>query len=470
MTARTTMPLKSTFAALAASALVACGGVLQLAEIEGSGYSDGSASGYGSIYVNGTRFDTDTARITVDGAPADEAALDIGMQLQIDGDVLAGVASQIVFDRDLQGPVDAIDRANLLSPNATLTVLGQIVRVDSRTRYVGTDLDSLSTDMSVAVSGLRDSDGGLQATWVALRNSFYTAGGDGVDVEGVVTAIDGNEATVGALLVDLGSTALAGLVTAGDRIETFGLQPNRGGTLNAELATFAPLARNATGPQVQLDGLVTALNGDLFSIGNQQFDGSQAVRDDSSALPIEVGARVIVSGTQSDGGTISANRVVLLPRADISLTGTVAGIDTDNAQLNVLGQTLQLQPHTQFIDDSDAGLRRFRTADLSVGDSVQMLAYATADGLLAVARLRRVDPTGNITLRDAAANVDADNERLELAGVSVGVNATTIYTDAAGNLETSSQFFASISDGTLVEAVGDSDGLGGLTAERLTRP
>ena len=470
MTAQITTRLKTTAAALGATALAACGGVLQLAEIEGSGYSDGSASGYGSVYVNGTQFATDTATIIVDGAPANEAALDVGMQLQIDGDVLGGVASRINFDRDLRGPVDAINRTNLLSPNARLTVLGQTVFVDSRTRYIGTELDSLSTDMSIAVSGLRGADGSLRATWVSLHNSLYVAGNERVDVEGVVTAVSGNRASLGGLQIDLGSTALAGQVAAGDRIEAAGLQVIRGGTLSADQAEFAPIARSAPGPQVQLDGLVAAVSGDVFRIGNLQIDGSQASRGDASALPITSGARVIVTGTQSGTDRVSASRIVLLPPADIWLTGTVAGIDLDSDQLSVLGQTLQLLPHTQFIDDSAAELRRFRTADLALGDSVQVLAYTTTNGALAVARLRRIDPIGNTTLRSHATNVDASNERLELARIRVGVTPTTVYTDADGNLETSSQFFAAISNGTLVEAVGDSNGLGGLTADRLTRP
>ena len=161
---------------------------------------------------------------------------------------------------------------------------------------------------------------------------------------------------------------------------------------------------------------------------------------------------------------------MLLPAADLSLTGSVSGIDFDSEQLVVLGQTLQLLPHTQFIDDSAAALRRFRTADLSLGDTVELLAYASTDGNLAVARLRRIDPAGSVTLRGEASEVSTADESLSLAGVAVRSTATTVFTDAEGNLETAGQFFANISNGTLVEAVGSSNGLGGLNAERLTRP
>lgn len=470
MNCLTNTTIKTALASLGASALAACGGVLQLAEIEGSGYSDGTASGYGSVYVNGTRFTTNTAAISVDGTPASEADLEIGMQLQVDGDVLAGVAQQIRYDRDLRGPVDAIDRPNPLSSNATLTVLGQSVMVDSRTRYVGTDLGSLDTDNSIDVSGLRAADGGLRATLVQLRNSLYTAGAERVDVEGVVTAVSGNLVTIGSLQIDLAGTALAGQATNGDRIEAFGQQANRGGVLVADQAQFAPSERNAAGPQVQLDGLVGAVAGDTLSIAGLQVDTSGASRGDTSGLPITTGSRVIIAGTETGATSVSASRLTLLPPADIHLTGSVGSISTVSQQISVLGQTIELLPHTQFIDDSNANLRRFRTADLNVGDTVELLAYQTADNTLAAARLRRIDPVGSITLAGEASNIDAANERLRLAGVLISTRPTTVFTDADGNLETGNQFFANIDNGSLVEAVGSGDGLGGLKADRLMRP
>ena len=462
--------IKATLSAAAVTTLAACGSVLQVAEIEGSGYSDGSGSGFGSVYVNGTRFATGTSTIVVDGQAATEAALEVGMQLQVDGDVLAGVAQRIRYDRDLSGPIDAINRANLLSDDATLTVLGQAVEVDSRTRYIGTALSSLSTDNSIEVSGLRQANGRLRATFVRLRSSLHTPGTEQVDVEGVVTAVNGAIVTIGSLQIDLAGTALAGQAGIGDRIEAFGQQASRAGTLVANRADFAPNERGNAGPQVQLEGFVTDVSGNVLRINGLQVDTANANRGDGSSLPITTGARVIVNGTQS-GSAIDASRLVLLPAADIEITGAISGIDLTNDQITVLGQTIQLQAHTQYIDDSAANLRRFRIADLALGDRVELLTYATGNpGTLAVARLTRLQPTGNVTLQGLATDVDTANEQLRLGGVLVSPAPTTIFSDADGNLETVGQFFANIGDGTLVNVVGAADGAGGLTAERMTRP
>ena len=204
-----------TTALVASLGVAACGEVLQLAEIEGSGFSDGTASGYGSVYVNGTRFSTTSARIRIDGVDATEDDLRVGMQLQIDGDVLAARADVIEHDRDLRGPVDAIDRDNAALPDATLQVLGQRVQVNSLTRYLGVTLDTLDTDDLIDVSGLRVADDTVLATLVTLRDGFYTPASATVDVEGTVSALRGTIATVGQAQVELSGTALSGVVAVG---------------------------------------------------------------------------------------------------------------------------------------------------------------------------------------------------------------------------------------------------------------
>ena len=470
MIAPSLKPARIALLASASAGLAACGGLLQVAEIEGSGYSDGSATGYGSVYVNGTRFATNTATITVDGAPSTEDALAIGMQLQVDGDVLAGEATRIRYDRDIRGPIDAIDRPNLLSPDASLTVLGQTVVVDSRTHYVGADLGSLSTDNSVDISGLRSADGSLRATMIRLQRTFYTPGAERIDLEGPVAAVSGSTATVGTLQIDLTGTAPAGQVAVGDHLEVFGVQASRSGVLDADQAQRIAPARSSDGPQVQREGLVTAVNDDVLRLGALQVDVGSAARTDDSGLPVLAGSRVIVSGSLNPAGRVVARELTLLPATNMLLTGAVAAIDLQNAQLRVLGQTIQLLPHTQFIDDSGNDLRRFRTGDLSVGDTVELLTWQTNSDGLAAARLRRLDPATGVSLRGEASNIDAGARQLTLGGVPVRSTATTIYTDSEGNLETASQFFANIGNGTLIEAIGTGDGAGGLNAERLTRP
>ena len=90
--------------------------------------SSGTVSAHGSIFVNGIRFETDEAEIIIDGRVAREDELGLGMVVLVTGtineDGVTGVAQRVVYDEEVQGPINAIttgaDGDTLL-----LDVLGQ---------------------------------------------------------------------------------------------------------------------------------------------------------------------------------------------------------------------------------------------------------------------------------------------------------------------------------------------------------
>src|SRR5512139_7454 len=121
-----------------AAVLPGCGGV----DSGGTGQtvkasSSGRVSGFGSIIVNGVRFDDTHATVTDDdGAPHTRADVKLGMVVEIDGEVHGnsgtGVADRIQFGNEIAGPVESVDAAN-----ARLVVLGQTVQIDADTLFGG---------------------------------------------------------------------------------------------------------------------------------------------------------------------------------------------------------------------------------------------------------------------------------------------------------------------------------------------
>lgn len=455
------------FATAAALALAACGEVLQLAEIEGSGYSDGSASGYGSVYVNGTRFATDGATIRVDGQDATEDDLRIGMQLQVDGDILAGVAQSIVFDRDLRGPVDAIERDNPAQSDAVLTVLGQTVVVNSMTRFLGTSLDALDTNDLVDVSGLRIDDDRLLATLVRLRDALYTPASASVDLEGRIDAINASVARVGGVDVDLSGTPLAGIVAPGDRIEAAGLQATRGGLVVADTARL-DTGRDRDGPRAQLEGIIQAIDGTRITVAQAAVETAGAQRDDGLAAPLAIGQRVIVRGTQS-GETIDADRITVVPDAPLLLLGQITANDVQRGTLTLLDQQVTLRDDTQFIDASDAQVRRFRNDDLAAGDAVEILGHLDASGGVVANRLTRVNPVASATIRGTASNINAAARQLDVLGVRISTDSSTRFQAPDGTQESALVFFSNIDETSTVTATGPLTGTATMDASRLMR-
>ena len=111
----------------------------------------GQITAFGSVVVNGVRYDTDNAQFNVNKAAGTQGDLFVGQQVVVKGTNNGdgtGVADQVIFDADLEGPVSAIDSAN-----NRFTVLGQTVIVSGDTVFEGTSFSTLAVDDIVEVSG-----------------------------------------------------------------------------------------------------------------------------------------------------------------------------------------------------------------------------------------------------------------------------------------------------------------------------
>ena len=125
--------------ALASGGLMACGG-----GGGGGGSSSGTVStsavgtitGFGSIYVNGIKFETDHATYRVDDEDQfDDSALAVGMKVKVEGtinaDGLTGSANSVVYDDDVEGPVDAGSLTEIDATTKTFSIFGLTVKADA---------------------------------------------------------------------------------------------------------------------------------------------------------------------------------------------------------------------------------------------------------------------------------------------------------------------------------------------------
>ncbi|KPJ95925.1 MAG: hypothetical protein AMJ53_01820, partial [Gammaproteobacteria bacterium SG8_11] len=93
--------------------------------------SVGVITGFGSVYVNGDKFDTSGAEINVNDAAAVEADLSIGMVVTIVGTQSRGTAKAhaIYYESEVCGIVSQN------SQDGTLDIMGQTVNYDSETVF-----------------------------------------------------------------------------------------------------------------------------------------------------------------------------------------------------------------------------------------------------------------------------------------------------------------------------------------------
>jgi Domain of unknown function (DUF5666) len=130
------------------------------ADVAIDSFSSGAISGFGSIIVNGVRFDDSRSSVNDDdddNSPSRSSSdLRLGMVVSVTGtsgtgtNTATGTATAINFSSELQGPVQSIGSSPSNSTGTsttsaatqTLVILGQTVLTNARTLYDASDLPS----------------------------------------------------------------------------------------------------------------------------------------------------------------------------------------------------------------------------------------------------------------------------------------------------------------------------------------
>lgn len=370
------------------------------AGIDGSGitmpkFTRGPVSGFGSIYVNGVRYSTDTALFIIDGELGSETDLAVGQIVSVlgtvDDDSGNGTAYLVTFEDIVDGPVSSIDfDAN------RMTVMGQTVLVDEDTVFQLSDRDSafenLGVDDLVEVSGFVDSQGRIIAA--SVRSGIGTGE---YDLTGTVEAVD-NAAmrlTINGLSVDFGAAGIFGLDAelprVGDTVEIVGSGFDDSDAFVASriYAGNAGLAA-ISGVEAELEGIITRFHSlNEFDLGGTRVRltwDTRYVNDWIFGLSTD--RKVEVSGVLDAAGTLVAEEIVFEKLAKEKITGTVDAVAGD--YLVVGSRLVRAMPETKYKDDSELDERRFNIGSVQVGDRVEIRGHGSAD-MLHAKLLRRLD-------------------------------------------------------------------------------
>lgn len=450
--------------ALGTTTLIACGpgggsgnGGGRTAGIEGTGVT----SGFGSVYVGGIEFATDDAVILFNGNRVDEQALRVGDVMRIGGvidtqDESRGRAQRIAFDTNLKGPIERIDRQS--DARGALRVLGQQVRYDASTHFVeGTDPAALEPGDLVAISGFGDGNGALRATLIENDDSYEP--GATLTVEGRVADLGSNQFDIGDLSVhyDGASIADGNAIAAGDAVRVTGQRIAAEAPLTAQRIERIQRRIGADGERVFVDGLVSDIDGDRFTVAGQRIDASNAERTGAVEAPLDGDTTVTIDGVRR-GNLIVADTLRINAEPQVMLRARLDTVDGADSRVVLLGSEWNIEPNTRYLDQTDPRERRLRLNRLAAGDTIQAVGYAGNNGLI-MTRLDRVpaDAVGNALLRAPLQRVERSGAIIDirLAGTAATANAsTTRFENAAGAPISADMFAASATPGALVEVQG----------------
>ncbi|MEM9322912.1 MAG: DUF5666 domain-containing protein [Pseudomonadota bacterium] len=428
-----------------------------------TGLAVGPISNFGSVVVNGVRYDTSAATFTVDDMPGTEADLAVGQVVivkgSIDADGVNGTADEVIYDDALEGPISAIDIGA-----GTITVLGQTVIIDAGTSFdddflVG-GIEGLQVNDVIEVSGFVTSDGSIIATRIELDDD-----NDEFERKGIVESLDTSALTfnLGSLVVDYSAAVLedfpSGDIADGNLVEAEGtIDPNDAGRLIASKIEFEdPLGEFDTDDDVELEGLVTRfvsetdfdVNGiPVTTDGDTEFENG-------AAADIGLDVRIEVEGEFTAGGTLLADEIDFRLDEDTTIEATVDAVDETAGTLTVLGISITTDALTRFEDQSSlADDLPLNLSDINVGDYLEIEGVespANSDRVVAT-RIEREDDPDEVALSGL---VDAVAEpTLTVLGVTIETNAETEFEGADDQPLTATVFFATVAAGAVIEVTG----------------
>jgi hypothetical protein len=361
-------------------------------------YSQGAIAGFGSVIVNGVRWDDSTATITDDDGNRRSASdLKLGMSVEVEGGSVdraaatasgttpTGKASKISFGAELQGPVAALD-----ATAGTFTLLGRTVLVTSSTVFDSTltgGLAALTAGAVVEVHGLYDATAQqLVATRIEAKPAATA-----YKLRGTVAALDttaktfklGTETISYANLTEVPSTLANGLAVK-VRLQTTQVA-------GAWVATKLRAAKSSVsdGTSVEVQGLISVFtSATSFEINGLKIDASSASFDYSDTAGIALGSRVEVEGSLV-AGVLVATKVSVedsKPRGGgkdkgvkaLELHGTVSALNTTAKTFTLRGLTVSYASSTLVWKDGGE-------AKLADGVKLEVKGALSSDGTQVVA-------------------------------------------------------------------------------------
>ena len=410
----------------------------------------GTITGFGSVIVNGVKFDDSAAAVTMDGAVASRDRLRVGMVVQVRGRMLGngtGVAESIRYDDCAEGPITAMNRVQ-----NTLTVMGQTVHVDDGTEFDGVtlrDMNSFAVGDLVEVSCLQDLSGNRwQATRIERKGTFAN-GASEVEVKGTVSNLDlaAGTCTVGGLAVNLGGIAAgdrpAGLAN-GMNVEVAG-RSFANGTLAAERLRDRDRDRLqlVDGDGVEAEGYVADfVSMSNFKVNGQLANAANATLRNGTAADIRNGVKVEVEGTMA-GGVLVAKVVVIRLQSNVRVEAGMQAKSADS--ITLLGRSIKVNAETRITDRLASHHRPTvaTLAALNVGDRLEVQAYRDATAGMVATQIDRTAADPLVVVKGPA-DAKAPTTGLTLAGYSVSTGTGTRYRDAGGNLVDATTFYSAV--------------------------
>lgn len=354
----------------------------------------GTIAQFGSIYVNGIKFDVSRASFSINNGIGSESDLHVGMLVYVRGslgsDGGTGSASNVEFRHLAIGTVGAID-AN----NRSLVVSGRSVSFDELTDFRNTSSSTLSVGDKVQLSGYEEAAGSIKATFIHKVDTLLSRVADAGSLESV----------------------------------------------------------SAQNTQVEIVGPIqTVLVDSKFFIRHHPIEvHSGTTFLEGSVGDMVVGKPVEVKGVIGAERSIRATTIRVLSIPEVIMVAQLESVDPAARTLKIMGQTVKVDNSTIF-RDLLSDVRRFSLDSLAANEMLEMVMVRDSKGILTARHVMRIAVSKVFVLQSRIESVG--DSHITLLSNTVAVSASTVYRNNAGAVITRVQAQEHLQTGRLVRASG----------------
>ncbi len=381
----------------------------------------GSVTGFGSVIVDGIKYDDSQAKVTMDEKGLEVASttahLKIGMQVEVKGDGTS--ASSITIASQFRGPVTAVT-AN------SITLLGQTVTVEtSGAEAVALEGFSAFSDVKVGdwieVYAVEATAGIWKATRIERESQL---GSSSTRMGGKISSIDATAKTfkIGAITVnyaDASITPAIAVLVNDQRVRIYSDTPAVDGVIKATKIKIRDFSLSGA-----RDGNIGGLIADFtstasFTVNGFKIDASNAVYKNGTAADLLNGAAIRVKGIATNGVLIAKEiefkKKPNAEAAEIKVKGFITDF-VSQANFKLRGQQ---------VDATGASFAGGTVSDLSNGAFVE-LKLALVNGALVAKKIEFLAvPNGtfdkNFQFVGTISEYDASARTFKIAGNTVKV-------------------------------------------------
>jgi Domain of unknown function (DUF5666) len=341
----------------------------------------GTITGFGSVYVNGVRFDDSSPDLKVsdeDGARKKEE-LRLGMVVKVQGSIStsgSATATSFMFDSELQGPVRSINTAT-----TAINIIGQTVVMDANTVFdtaLTQGFNSLKVGDELEVHGFLNAfSNTLQATLVELKTkpNRYKISGTVKNLQNAPT----NTFQIGSETISFSGLSATDVAVglANDLLIKVRLSPSapKAGVAwqAARVRGSDDLSSNGDSDKTELEGLISAITSSTqFRVGTVPVNASAATFTNGTT-GLVVGARVEVKGALKAGILVASTVEIQQAGSsnsgkDIQLKGDISSLDPIAKTFVLKGVTVNYAtvPRPSYDNFNEQYLESHPTASLDV--------------------------------------------------------------------------------------------------------